>query len=154
STPRSSGLWIAALLAGCGSREELTWPVDQVGHYRVAYRESMVKYVPEGDSEERALRLAIWYPTSATNGHAGKYMDAWERPDVIANAPILDRDDLPIALFSHGNLTFAEQSWFLPEYLASHGFVVLGPDHTGNTIVNAGEDMRSPEFFRWRPLDL
>ena len=44
------------------------------------------------------------------------------------------------------------QSPFLVEYLASHGFVVVAPDHTGNTIFDY-DSGRMPEVAR-RPHDI
>ncbi|MEZ4465371.1 MAG: hypothetical protein R3F43_13075 [bacterium] len=59
---------------------------------------------------------------------------------------------LPLVVFSHGNGGLAEQSYFLTEFLASHGFVVVAPDHTGNTY-----DDDSQPFYRLlelRPQDI
>ncbi len=41
----------------------------------------------------------------------------------------------PLILFSHGNGGVRMQSVFLTEHLASHGYVVVAPDHTGNAAV-------------------
>ncbi|MFO0946110.1 MAG: prolyl oligopeptidase family serine peptidase [Planctomycetota bacterium] len=41
----------------------------------------------------------------------------------------------PLILFSHGNGGIRQQSTFLCDYLASHGYVVMSPDHTGNAAV-------------------
>lgn len=41
----------------------------------------------------------------------------------------------PLILFSHGNGGIRQQSTFLCDYLASHGYVVMSPDHTGNSAV-------------------
>lgn len=42
----------------------------------------------------------------------------------------------PIVLFSHGNGGFRYQSTFLVERLASHGYIVVSADHTGNALVS------------------
>ncbi len=41
----------------------------------------------------------------------------------------------PLVLFSHGNGGIRMQSIFLTEHLASHGYVVVACDHTGNAAV-------------------
>ena len=41
----------------------------------------------------------------------------------------------PIILFSHGNQGIKEQSFFLTEHLASHGYLVVAPDHQYNTAI-------------------
>lgn len=151
---RSSAV-VLFLLAACGSeREELTWPVDQVGPRKVAYKETNIKYTPEGVGEERTLRLAVWYPTSAAGGELAKYMGAFEAKTAVDDGPAFAQDEkFPVAIFSHGHLSYAEQSSYLGEYFASHGYLVLAPDHLGNTLVNAGED-RPFEQYTLRPRDI
>jgi dienelactone hydrolase len=39
----------------------------------------------------------------------------------------------PLLVFSHGNGGFRHQNAFQMEHLASHGYVVASPDHTGNS---------------------
>ncbi len=38
----------------------------------------------------------------------------------------------PLLLFSHGNGGFRMQNTFWCEHMASHGYIVMSPDHTGN----------------------
>jgi predicted dienelactone hydrolase len=141
------------LLAACGSRrEELDWPVDQPGRHRIGYAVRRVSYQPPA-GEQRTLRLAVWYPTADVSGAPAKYYDSFDRPEIFSGAKPIETDDRPVAIFSHGNLSFAEQSWFLTEYLASHGFIVLAPDHTGNTLEDV-DIPRPPEIFDLRPRDI
>jgi predicted dienelactone hydrolase len=42
------------------------------------------------------------------------------------------KGEFPLLIFSHGNGGFRHQNTFQCEYLASHGYVVAAPDHTGN----------------------
>ncbi|MEK6406421.1 MAG: hypothetical protein AABN34_05605 [Acidobacteriota bacterium] len=45
----------------------------------------------------------------------------------------------PLVVFSHGNGGSRNQNTFWCDYLASHGYIVVSPDHTGNarwTIIN------------------
>ena len=44
------------------------------------------------------------------------------------------QEPLPLVAFSHGNSGLRRQSTFLTTHLASWGFVVTAPDHTGNTF--------------------
>ena len=41
----------------------------------------------------------------------------------------------PVVIFSHGNGGVRFQSVYMTEFLASHGYVVVAPDHTGNAAV-------------------
>jgi len=58
--------------------------------------------------------------------------------DAVRDASPRDDGDLfPIVLFSHGSSGVRMQSTFLTVFLASHGYVVIAPDHTGNTLSDA-----------------
>ena len=73
----------------------------------------------------------------------------------------------PVVLFSHGFGGHRRQSTFLCTHLASHGYVVVAMDHTGNTVIDMaqmtlqvmmGEPMPEPgpmiaELITARPLD-
>jgi predicted dienelactone hydrolase len=80
-------------------------------------------------SEQRHLRVAVWYPAPPGTGPVD------EQRRAVIDAPLdLSGGPYPLVLFSHGSCGYAEQSLFLTPYLASHGFVVVAPDHTGNTL--------------------
>jgi predicted dienelactone hydrolase len=57
----------------------------------------------------------------------------------------------PLVAFSHGNAAVRFQSTYQVERLASHGFVVVAPDHTGNTVLDPVGDSQSGQN---RPLDI
>lgn len=59
----------------------------------------------------------------------------------------------PVAAFSHGNTGFRWQSTYLPEHLASRGYVVVAPDHRYNTFADYDEE-RIGEVALRRPADL
>jgi predicted dienelactone hydrolase len=77
------------------------------------------------------------------------------------NAPARD-GKFPLLVFSHGNGGFRHQNTFQAEYLASHGYIVAAPDHTGNAALTILPDQiiiynsltRSPERRDDRPHDL
>jgi hypothetical protein len=80
-----------------------------------------------------ALTIQVWYPASQVDDELYVYDDwmmggAYEDgiPDCAAHRPVV--------LFSHGNMSFRYQSFFLTEHLARHGYVVVAPDHFGNTL--------------------
>lgn len=60
----------------------------------------------------------------------------------------------PVVLFSHGNGGIRFQSFFFAAHLASHGFVVVSPDHHGNTLIDAVAGVDDPESAANRPLDM
>jgi dienelactone hydrolase len=51
------------------------------------------------------------------------------------NAPLETRGGpYPIVMMSHGNAAIRFAYWSLAEYLASHGYIVISPDHIGNAV--------------------
>ncbi len=46
------------------------------------------------------------------------------------------KGEWPLVVFSHGNGGFRAQNAFQMEHLASHGYCVLSPDHTGNASLS------------------
>lgn len=90
------------------------------------------------DARGKALTVEIWYPAVA---------EAGEAPDPYPELPIAMsafRDAAPatdgpfrLVAFTHGHVAIRYQSAFLMEHLASHGFVVVAPDHPYDTILDA-----------------
>ncbi len=89
--------------------------------------------------ERAATRMSVdvWYPgqlpTTGTRDLARASHPLGMRheahPDLAAAA-----GPFPAVLFSHGNSGYRQQSTFLTAHLASWGFVVVAPDHPGNTF--------------------
>jgi predicted dienelactone hydrolase len=104
------------------------------------------------ESQQREIRVAIWYPAPAGAGPVD------EQRRAVVDAPLdLQGGPYPLVLFSHGSCGYAEQSLFLTPYLASHGFVVVAPDHTGNTIFDfpdCGSGPVQASSFIERPEDI
>jgi predicted dienelactone hydrolase len=122
------------------------------GPHGVGYAVQEVVYTEPLGGSARRLRLAAWYPSTAgTSGAEIRYNGAFLRSGAVAGAPVAP-GAFPLVLYSHGHQGFAEASSFLAHHLASHGHVVLAPDHTGNTLADGPR--RTTEIYAWRPLDL
>ena len=99
------------------------------------------------------LPVQIWYPTSPDT------LAALHRYDGIVEGGALDDvfpacDRLrPVLLFSHGNSGIRYQSVFLTEHLAARGWIVVAPDHVGNTLFDYDDDRLQELVFR-RPTDI
>jgi len=149
----------ASLLASCAKtdgdtaaeldlREELTEP----GGWSVGYTQTELSYADPHTGEARALRLAAWYPTEDSGGDDASYfLGSIDAPGVQADAAPAE-GPFPLVVFSHGHTGYAENSAFLMEHLTSHGFVVVAPDHTGNTILDGDE--RETAIYLQRPGDI
>lgn len=135
------------------SLPERPWPVDEAGPYKVGFTETQVTYQAEGTDEPRILRLAVWYPTLDEDGETAVYYNLFGRPEVLLDAGVALEEPAPLLVFSHGNSSLAEQSFFMTEFFASHGWIVASPDHTGNTLrdTQGAIDLTAAVF---RPQDI
>lgn len=99
----------------------------------------------------RLLRCEIWYPTRAM-GLPGPDYESGIPTNALRDAAVA-RGPFPLVLFSHAMAAVREQSTFLTEFLATHGYVVISPDHPHNT----GRDFRPTELIQSaldRPKDM
>jgi predicted dienelactone hydrolase len=107
----------------------------------------------DGTRTPRKLVTEVWYPAvEAARGQPGVVYRAHDilPPDVadelagesvaLPTTAVRDADarkgdaPFPLVIFSHGNGGVRVQSTFFTEGLASHGFVVVAPDHEGDTL--------------------
>jgi predicted dienelactone hydrolase len=131
-----------------GNPDAWVWhPANAVGPHAAGTAESeMVGRTGE------TLKVQVWYPTDENSSMLHQYdgfmvYGALDTPD-----PLCDRTR-PVVVFSHGNQGMRWQSAFIAERLASHGFLVVAPDHTGNTTFDYSRD-RMPEMVFRRPFDV
>ena len=138
------------------------WPPDQRGPYEVGVK--TIYLVDESRYEiwglrDRELPLEIWYPATGKHGRLNTmsdmvgrapgwamdllktiYGDSFEELwSIVTTArrddwPLVSGGPYPVILFSHGLTAVRFQNYSLCEYLASHGFIVVAPDHYGNAI--------------------
>ncbi len=103
----------------------------------------------------RTLRTMVWYPAAATEEDAFplyKYIQIMVGT-AKKNPPIAPGGPWPLILFSHGNQGIKEQSFFMTEFLASKGYIVISPDHELNTLFDY-ESSAMPEVAIQRARDL
>lgn len=110
----------------------------------------------------RTLTVDAWYPADRA-AVAGRNKSEYDL--VVAKVPSPLAYDAPpvsragpfaMVAFSHGSGGIRFQSWFLTETLASHGFVVVAPDHDGNTAYDLLGGTTEPfdVVAHNRPLDI
>lgn len=104
--------------------------------------------------------MSIWYPASddATEGFA-EYMTggviAVPSTVALASPAVATGGPFAVVVYSHGAGGESQHAYPYAELLASHGFVVVSPEHPGTTIADFGDNY-SP-FERWildRPADI
>ena len=133
---------------------------------------------PDDLGKPRSLKVEIWYPaTDAAADLPRAEYDLLEEapPDIAAtlqdvSTTAIEQDaardaellttfaPYPVVVFSHGNGGLRFQNFFLCSHLTSHGFVVVAPDHTGDTTweaINGGLGVAEVlEAFPERAADL
>lgn len=98
------------------------------------------------DSRDRTIPVECWYP--ADESEKGKDLDP-NTQDKYAVAPGFPENPqtafrdanpqtktLPLIIFSHGFAGHRRQTTHFCCHLASHGYMVLAPDHVGNTLMD------------------
>ena len=131
---------------------------------RTLYPVDESRFEPVG-RRKRVLPLEVWYPSSGAGGTvntmpdmfgpapdwaidllASVYGDYFEtlwsiETTALRGAEVLDAGArFPVILFSHGLTAIRFQNYTLCEHLASHGFIVVAPDHYGNAVVTIPPD--------------
>lgn len=123
--------------------------LGEPGPFTVGFRTDELTY--DGPAGPRSLRLALWFPTSDDTGEEVRYNGILEADGVLGGATPMDVT-APLHVYSHGHQGYAESSGFWMEHLASQGFVVAAPDHTGNTVAD-GPD-RATDIYYLRSMDI
>ncbi len=133
----------------------LDFPVDEKGPFQVGYRTMDVSYQPPGTESPRSLVLNIWYPTEQTEGENPTYLFFLDTESIVdaSLAPPVHPDGYPVHIYSHGHRGFGGTASFMMRYFASHGWVVLAPDHTGNTLSDT-IDPRPVSLYFLRATDI
>ena len=118
------------------------------------------------DARGRTLLTEVWYPAdesarSATPSPAAEYLpeglgfladNATIELTAVREAPIAPGGPFPLIAFSHGSGGIRFQNTFQVEHLASHGYVVVAPDHEGNTFFDSS--VPTEQLYVERPLDV
>ena len=107
------------------------------------------------DARGKALTVEVWYPGQV---EPGADPSPYEPTLLTASAvrdvpPDLRGAPYPLLGFSHGMAGIRFQSVTLTEHLASHGYVVVAPDHPDNTFLDIDEDA-VPRVVLERPDDM
>lgn len=130
------------------------------GPYTVGMRTLEVDDTARG----KTIVMEVWYPAQVTDGRPTDSYIPWAALETNSHRGVLaDLRGAPYPLvgFSHGLSAVRYQSPYLTEYLASHGFVVVAPDHSPDTILdvvsNLGQRLSAEELapvLAERPGDL
>ena len=131
-------LLLVAGISACAD-DDSEQPVDapdQLGQFGVGH----TTFTPvDASRDNRSLLIDVWYPVDAKDVQdspptkyplaAGIGLDSEVAVDDL---PVSERQNQTLVVFSHGYGGINTQSIKLMEILASHGFIVASPEHTGN----------------------
>ena len=101
---------------------------DAPGQYAVGISRLDLRDASRGN---RRLTCDVWYPVRRTAGDAST--------GTKRNVPCAE-GSFPLIIFSHGAGATRQQSTYLTEHWASHGYVVVAPDHQFNTVFDIRGD--------------
>lgn len=114
--------------------------VKNVGEQTISYTDN---------ARKRLVKTQVWYPTNDTDLRNAEL--PFLLPPTVKNAAFIN-SKYPLIVLSHGTGgNRLSLSWLAIE-LAKKGYIVIAPDHWGNTL-----DNKIPEYFvrYWeRPLDM
>ena len=163
-------LGAAALLlssvAGCSSTTDSGTPANadelfEQGPYEVGYREIAITYSDAASMEPRELVLRVWYPAQSDSGAGpARYAVAGiidlPSPFALDAPPVTDEGNLPLTVHSHGNGGEGLLAYPYGELMASHGWIFVAPNHTGNTAFDPLLEMADPFTLVGlnRPIDI
>lgn len=140
----------------CGPHASAQLPVSGIGPFHVGYRKVLLTYQAPGVEAPRTITVNVWYPTDGTGGAGASYLgifpDADSQEDAAPAAPLSDCG-YPVLAYSHGSQGFGGGAAFMMRYFASHGWVGVAPDHTGNTFSDHLE-IQPTSMFYLRSVDL
>ena len=103
-------------------------------------RELETTWSEPGIATDRAIDVTVWYPSAE-----GLVLNAVDDA-TLAEGPFR------VAVWSHGHQAFATAASHLCSHLASHGWIVVSPTHTDNTLLD-GDD-RQMAIYAQRPRDV
>ena len=138
----TAAMWVAACGSSSGSSTAVDAP-DALGAYAVGH--TMFRAV-DAARDNRELLVDVWYPVDAADA-ATEPRTEYPLGSGLTLPSETAVDDLPVSsekaraflVFSHGFGGINTQSTQLMEALASHGFVIASPEHTGNTALDSSD---------------
>ena len=125
------------VLIGFGCSESVPHePPTALGSHKVGY---LTFDATDASREDRNLVIDVWYPADAQAAVSAKpatyplsAIFGMESEVALEDVGVESSKSLPLLVFSHGYGGINRQSIALMEALASHGFIVAAPEHTGN----------------------
>jgi predicted dienelactone hydrolase len=131
---------VLALLGGCSDDTDALFTQ---GEFDVGYLQTELTYDAAVTGEPRTLPLEVWYPAAAAaDAEQAIYrvagidqVQVTPADDVFREAPPVS-GDFPVVVYSHGSGGVGLLGYPYAQRFASQGWIVVAPDHIGNTALN------------------
>ena len=129
--------------------------IYEAGPFQTGHKQVELTYQPLPDQDPRTIFIEIWYPTEDTTGDAAQFFIGTDEETFAdaAPAPPIYEDGYPVHISSHGYRGWGANSTFLMRHFASHGWVVIAPNHINNTIGDHSSPLPINHFIH-RPMDI
>ncbi|MEC7986075.1 MAG: hypothetical protein VX278_13005 [Myxococcota bacterium] len=124
------------------------WSALEIGPYRVGYQQGVHSYTILDRSNE--IDMNVWYPTEDSDGEPARYFNVRDDENAFQDASWADSvysNGYPLMVFSHGSHLFGGSSAFLMRYFASHGWVVVAPDHKGHLTTDYLNELELSVYY-------
>jgi predicted dienelactone hydrolase len=131
------------------------YDIQEAGPFSVGHMQITHSYVPIENEDSREIILDIWYPSTEEDGDPAQYLYGTDSL-AFEDATIADsvyEEGYPVHLHSHGYRGWGATSSNLMIHFASHGWVSIAPNHTGNLLSDHESPLPIAHYIH-RPLDL
>jgi predicted dienelactone hydrolase len=150
----AAALLLPLLLAACGGGTDDPSRQSRDPARRGPWGVGVTTYsVTDPGDATRTFKVEVWYPATPAAGAAVDKVFNIESTSVRDAPADLRGAPFPVVGFTHGNGGIRNQSIYLTEHLASHGYVVVAPDHLFNTLLDY-DDSQFASIMRHRPGDV
>lgn len=149
--------WMLLGLVGCGSSAQDT--ADTSEPVGIADFSTAGAYTPGTGTTEITgssgvpLTVQYWYPSSEDPSGDPIVYDSLAEGGAYEGLTADCAQQRPVLVFSHGYSGVRWQSSFFMEHLASHGYIVVAPDHTHNTLFD-NDNAQFLDVVTRRPVDV
>ncbi len=121
-----------------------------------------VTTITVNEDTDRPLTLDVWFPVDdPADAPLNQYTLVpgvyYESPSAVAGAELVAAEGpFPLVVYSHGSGGLRYIASYYTEAIASYGYIVAAPDHTGNTAVDGllGTDAEFDVTALNRPNDV
>jgi hypothetical protein len=130
------------LSIACSAQNEISPSYDLTEHsalehgpFSIGYKTLTHPLVDPINGTTLDIPFNIWYPSTSELGSSANYFNILQDEEVFEDVLLAENErPFPLMVFSHGSFLYGASSAFLPKHFASHGWVVIAPDHLNHTM--------------------